>query len=102
MTEGPQGPSKDVILTPSSDQTCIEEDLEQRDSQGVTLAGMWQGWPRVGRIDTYYAAAEREARPRVGGRPHWTEGGVQGDSGVLAQATGRRQLPNVSVRCRRL
>lgn len=28
MTEGPQGPSKDVVLTPSSDQTCIVEDLE--------------------------------------------------------------------------
>lgn len=53
-------------------------------------------------MDTYYAAAEREARPRVGGRHHWIEGGVQDDYGVLAQATGRRQLPSVSVRCRRL
>lgn len=33
MTKGPQGPSKDVVLTPSSDQTCIVEDLEQRDSK---------------------------------------------------------------------
>lgn len=33
MTEGPQGPSKDVVLTPSSDQTCIVEDLEWRDGK---------------------------------------------------------------------
>lgn len=62
---------------------------------------MRQVWARGGGADTP-VAAEREARPRMSGRPHWlhSEGGAQGGCGVLA--AGRRELPSVSVRCGRL
>lgn len=102
--KGPQGPSKGVVLTPSSDQTMHRGGSGAEGWQGVILAGMWRRWLRVGRKDTYSAAAEREAHPRVGGKHNWihSEGGVQGDYRLLAQATGRRELPSVSVRCRRL